>query len=104
MEVTAEIRNWKEHSTVWGSYFTGTIWNDAKKRWPNGRSFHTSKVNEKVIRNGVTYIVTLNSVYICKPEHKAKTATLAKTCGNFKKGSTCSEQELFGTDPKPLKA
>jgi len=22
MEVTAEIRSWKEHSIVWGSYFT----------------------------------------------------------------------------------
>jgi len=31
MEVTAEIRSWKEHSIVWGSYFTGTIWNDTKK-------------------------------------------------------------------------
>ena len=84
MEVTGEIRSWKEHSTVWGSYFTGTIWNDSKRRWPDGRSFHTSKVNEKLTINGKLFIVTMNSVYVCEPEHKAKVVTLAKTRGNFK--------------------
>ena len=72
MEVTAEIRSWKEHTNSHGSYFTGTIWNDSKGRWKDGTSFHTSQVVQKLTVNNDIYVVTLNSTYACKAEHKRK--------------------------------
>lgn len=61
MKPTARLHDWyRSHQ---GKIFCGRIFDDVKKRWPNGTLIHTSDVKE--IQDHPTYylVFTQNSIY-----------------------------------------
>lgn len=68
VEVTGELRDW-EYNDLY-SVFNGKIFGDKKERWPDGRSIHTSSVEEIVEREDHLIVYTMNSVYLLMKVHK----------------------------------
>jgi hypothetical protein len=66
MMITGELRNWKwdkNHSIIWGH-----VYNDARKRFPDGTWIHTSWIDKAQFANvkeGDT-VKTLNSEYLLR--------------------------------------
>lgn len=68
---TGELRDWYKTPMSYGKYlYWGHIFNDVKKRWPDGYLIHTSYVvKEEHDVEGIT-IHTLNSTYRLLHKHK----------------------------------
>lgn len=59
--ITNYIKNWKIEKVGNSVVIFGEIYNDIKKRFPDGTEIHTSKVLKIDFINGI--VETLNSVY-----------------------------------------
>lgn len=62
MKITAKLKNARYHESATGDCFSGEIYGDTRKRWPDGTFVRTSVV-KSVDGNIVT---TRNSVYECE--------------------------------------
>jgi len=67
MEITGRILNWTLHPNSYGVYATGFIQGDAKGRWRDGQSFHTSQILSFEEYACCFLVKTLNSLY-CLPK------------------------------------
>ena len=64
--ITAELRKWKRIKNWEGNYIlNGLVYDDVKKRWPDGTRIWTTKITGTVIHPDCYIFNTRNSRYLC---------------------------------------